>query len=221
MLRALARRDAAYEGVFVVAVRTTGIFCRPGCPARSPRPENVDFFPRASAALLAGYRPCRRCRPLEHSAAAPEWLRPLLERVDAEPSRRWRDRDLRALGLNPERVRRWFLRAHGMSFHGYSRSRRLGHALGRIQQGDPVTHAAFASGFDSLSGFGEAFGRAAGGPPTSRKDAPIVHLTRIATPFGQMVAGASDKALCLLEFADRRMLPTQMDRVAARLDWYR
>jgi AraC family transcriptional regulator of adaptative response/methylated-DNA-[protein]-cysteine methyltransferase len=218
MLRALARRDAGYGGVFVVAVRTTGIFCRPGCPARTPRPENVEFFASPSAALLAGYRPCRRCHPLEPPGAAPAWLRPLLDRVDAEPRRRWRDRDLRALGFNPERVRRWFQRAHGMSFHGYSRSRRLGEALGRIQQGEAVTRAAFASGFDSLSGFGEAFGKLAEGTPTARRDAPIVRLTRIHTPFGPMVAGATDGALCLLEFADRRMLPTQLDRVARRLD---
>src|SRR5687767_3356042 len=165
MLRALTRRDAAYEGVFVIAVRTTGVFCRPACPARTPRPENVDFFSSARAALLAGYRPCRRCRPLEPAGGAPDWLRPLLSRVDANPERRWRDGDLRALGMSPERVRRWFQRTHGMSFHGYSRSRRLAHALGRIQQGDPVTAAAFDSGFDSLSGFAEAFGKLAGASP--------------------------------------------------------
>jgi AraC family transcriptional regulator of adaptative response/methylated-DNA-[protein]-cysteine methyltransferase len=191
MLRALGRRDGAYEGVFVIAVRTTGIFCRPGCPAR--------------------------CRPLEPSGGAPAWLRPLLEQVDAQPERRWRDGDLRALGLSPERVRRWFQRTHGMSFHGYSRSRRLGQALGRIQQGDPVTRVALDSGFDSLSGFGEAFGKLAGGSPTVRKDAPLVRLTRIATPLGPMVAGATADALCLLEFADRRMLPTQLDRVGRAL----
>jgi AraC family transcriptional regulator of adaptative response/methylated-DNA-[protein]-cysteine methyltransferase len=217
MLRALARRDDAYEGVFVVAVRTTGIFCRPGCRARTPKPGNVEFFPEARAALLAGYRPCRRCRPLEPPDRAPDWLRPLLERVDTEPARRWRDGDLRALGLSPERVRRWFQRTHGMSFHGYSRSRRLGHALGRIQQGDAITRAALDHGFDSLSGFGEAFGKLAGGSPTERRDAPLVRLTRIATPLGPIVAGATDDALCLLEFADRRMLPTQLERVSRSL----
>lgn len=213
MLRALGRRDAAYEGVFVIAVRTTGIFCRPGCPARMPKPENVDFHPSARAALLAGYRPCRRCRPLEPAGDAPAWLRPLLDRVDAEPEQRWKDGDLTGLGLSPARVRRWFRRTHGMSFHGYSRSRRLGGALGRIQEGEPVTRAALGSGFDSLSGFGEAFARLAGASPTARRDAPLVLLTRIATPVGPMVAGATDDAVCLLEFADRRMLPTQLERI--------
>src|SRR5687768_5641311 len=192
MLRALGRRDAAYEGVFVTAVRTTGIFCRPGCPARMPRPENVDFFASPRAALLAGYRPCRRCRPLEPAGHAPAWLRPLLDRVDAEPERRWKDGDLTALGLSPARVRRWFQQTHGMSFHGYSRSRRLGQALGRIQEGEPVTRAALGSGFDSLSGFGEAFARLTGASPSEKKDAPLVRLTRIATPVGPMVAGATD-----------------------------
>ncbi len=137
--------------------------------------------------------------------------------MDTEPARRWRDGDLVALGLSPARVRRWFQHTHGMSFHGYSRSRRLGEALGRIQEGDPVTRAALDSGFDSLSGFGEAFERLAGGSPSARKGAPLVRLTRIATPLGPMVAGETDAGLCLLEFADRRMLPTQLERVRRTL----
>jgi hypothetical protein len=65
MMNAFLNRDAGYDGVFVTAVATTGIFCRPSCTARKPRPENVDFFPAARDALMAGYRPCLRCRPLE------------------------------------------------------------------------------------------------------------------------------------------------------------
>src|SRR5690606_32098903 len=85
MLAAFERRDAGYEGVFVTAVRTTGVFCRPTCPARRPRPENVEFFTSAREALTAGYRPCLRCRPLEAAGAVPEWLRPLLAEVEASP----------------------------------------------------------------------------------------------------------------------------------------
>jgi len=64
MERAYLERDASYNGVFFVAVRTTAIFCRPTCPARKPHPKNVEYFPTARAALSAGYRPCKRCRPL-------------------------------------------------------------------------------------------------------------------------------------------------------------
>ena len=64
MERAYLRRDASYNGLFFLGVRTTGIFCRPTCPARKPLPKNVEYFPTARAALVAGYRPCKRCRPL-------------------------------------------------------------------------------------------------------------------------------------------------------------
>lgn len=214
MLRAFTRRDPAYEGVFLTAVRTTGIFCRPTCPARRPRPDNVEFFATSAEALLAGYRPCRRCRPMEPVGETPRWLAGLLREVDRDPARRWRDPDLRALGLDPSRVRRWFKAHHGMTFHAYSRARRLGTALGRIRRGDAVTPSAFDAGYDSLSGFNEAFRKLAGSSPTAAASrGETVSVTRIPTPLGPMVAAATEKALCLLEFADRRMLPTQLGRL--------
>src|SRR5262245_38916667 len=78
MHRAVLERDKSFDGVFVTAVRTTGIFCRASCPARRPSPENVEFFAAPREALLAGYRACLRCRPLEAPGETPAWLRPLL-----------------------------------------------------------------------------------------------------------------------------------------------
>ena len=78
MLQAFLSRDASFDGIFVTAVHTTGIFCRPTCTAKKPRPENVTFFGSSNEALLSGYRPCKRCRPLEVSGEPPEWLQPLL-----------------------------------------------------------------------------------------------------------------------------------------------
>lgn len=217
MIRAFLRRDTSYEGIFITGVRTTGIFCRPACTARKPAKKNVQFFATPRDALLAGFRPCKRCRPLEPEGTTPHWVQGLLREVDREPSRRWRDEDLRAIGLSPSRVRRWFRQHHGMTFHAYSRARRLGTALGQIQQGETVTRAAFESGYDSLSGFNDAFRRLVGDPPTRRKGAPLMQVTRIPTPLGPMVAGASDEALFLLEFADRRMLPRQLRTLHRRL----
>ena len=84
MERAYLRSDASYDGVFYLGVRTTGIFCRPSCPARKPKPENVEFFGIAKDAVFAGYRPCLRCRPLEDSQA-PSWVAPLMERIERQP----------------------------------------------------------------------------------------------------------------------------------------
>jgi AraC family transcriptional regulator of adaptative response/methylated-DNA-[protein]-cysteine methyltransferase len=217
MVAAYMERDTSYDGVFFTAVRTTGIFCRPTCPAKKPRPDHVEFYPSAREALLAGYRPCLRCRPMEPPGTPPDWLAALLREVESDPSRRWRDRDLRAIRLEPGRVRRWFIAHHGMTFQAYSRARRLTKALGQIQNGTEVTEAAFASGYDSLSGFNEAFRHLLGQSPTRTKDAPLVSIARVPSDLGPMVVGADDRALLLFEFADRRMLETQVKVLRRRL----
>ena len=84
MVAAMLACDAAYEGVFITAVRTTGIYCRPTCTARKPLPRNVDFYPTCAEAAAAGFRPCLRCRPLEAVDAPPAWIAPLLEAVERE-----------------------------------------------------------------------------------------------------------------------------------------
>ncbi|HYO47649.1 MAG TPA: methylated-DNA--[protein]-cysteine S-methyltransferase [Gemmatimonadota bacterium] len=215
MWDAFERRDPSYDGIFVTAVATTGIFCRPTCPARKPARENVEFFAVAREALTAGYRPCKRCRPMENGEA-PEWIAGLLDAVEADPSRRWKDEDLRKLGLEPERVRRWFQRHHGMTFHAYHRARRLGRAIGRLKDGAGPASAAFENGYESLSGFHEAFRRQTGTTPGRAGEEEPIFLRRLTTPLGPMIAGADEDALFLLEFADRRMLETQIERVRAR-----
>jgi AraC family transcriptional regulator, regulatory protein of adaptative response / methylated-DNA-[protein]-cysteine methyltransferase len=218
MLEAFFGRDPAFDGVFVTGVRTTGIFCRTTCSARKPLPKNISFFHSARDALLAGYRPCRRCRPLEMEGTPPAWLRPLLDELEGDPGRRWTDHDIRGRGLSPERVRRWFKKHHDMTFQAYSRARRLGAALGQVHDGDSVSRAAFQSGYDSLSGFQEAFRRYFGDAPTRLDGATVVDVTRIMTPLGPMLAGCTPEALCLLEFVERRMLPNQIKRIGSRLD---
>ena len=83
MYRALVERDASFEGLFYACVRTTGIFCRPTCPARKPLPKNVEYFGTPRAALIAGYRPCKRCRPLELDEQ-PAWASALLAEVERD-----------------------------------------------------------------------------------------------------------------------------------------
>ncbi len=217
MYRALLLKDASYEGVFIVGVRSTGVFCRPSCTARKPKRENVEFFPAAREALAAGYRPCKRCRPLEPAGEAPDWLRNLLAEVDKDPSRRWRDQDLRDRGLDPGRVRRWFTREHDMTFHAYLRSRRLGLALGRIKQGDDLAGTAFGHGYESDSGFREAFEKYFGATPGRSRERGLMHVTRLSSPLGPLVAGATDVGICLLEFTDRRMLEKQLSVLDRRL----
>jgi AraC family transcriptional regulator of adaptative response/methylated-DNA-[protein]-cysteine methyltransferase len=141
----------------------------------------------------------------------------LLDAVEADPTRRWNDEEVRRRGVSPERLRRWFKSNHGMTFQAYHRARRLGLALGAMKGGDSVGRAAVDAGFDSLSGFQEAFQQYFGTSPRSLDEAVLIKATRVATPLGPMLVGSTDEALVLLEFVDRRQLAAQIDRVARRL----
>jgi AraC family transcriptional regulator of adaptative response/methylated-DNA-[protein]-cysteine methyltransferase len=216
MERAFFARDASYDGLFYTGVRTTGIFCRPSCSARKPLRRNIEFFPSVDRAVFAGYRPCQRCRPLETDGRPPEWVERLLALVDADPERRIRSADLRAMGLTPERVRRHFQRSYGMTFDAYCRARRLGGALEQLREGADLDSAAYDAGYESLSGFREAFSRHFGTPPGRGRQGELIRVAWLRTPMGPMVAGATDEGLCLLEFTDRRMLERQLSILGKR-----
>jgi AraC family transcriptional regulator of adaptative response/methylated-DNA-[protein]-cysteine methyltransferase len=222
MERAYLGSDASYDGLFYLAVKTTGVFCRPSCHARKPKPENVEFFAGPNEALFAGYRPCLKCRPLSGDEA-PGWVSRLLDRVERTPQDRIREGDLRAMGLEPARVRRYFEAKYGLSFQAYCRARRLARAFERLKHGAAIDDAVFESGYDSHSGFREAFGRVFGEAPgraTGRSRgtgaAEPIRLAWIDTPIGPMVGGAADSGLCLLEFTDRRMIEGQLQTLRRR-----
>ncbi len=211
MEQAYLGRDATYNGLFFVGVRTTGIFCRPSCPAR-PLPENVEYFPSAAEALFAGYRPCKRCRPMA-TDDQPEWATALLAEVENNPSVRITESDLQARGIDPATVRRHFLRQYGMTFQAYTRARRLSSAFTSIRQGSALDDTIFSSGYESHSGFREAFAKVFGCPPGDSRNRSSVFVAWFPSPLGPLVAGATDEGVCLLEFSDRRMLEAQFKTV--------
>ena len=215
MERAYLNRDATYDGLFFVGVRTTGIFCRPTCPARSPLPKNVEYYPTVAAALFAGYRPCKRCRPMA-AINQPEWAAALLAEIEANPAKRITESDLRQRGFDPATARRHFLRHYGMTFQAYARARRLSSAFTDIRNGDTLDGAAYTNGYESLSGFREAFGQTFGFAPGNSHDRRAVFLSWFSSPLGPLIAGATDDGICLLEFTDRRMLEAQFQTVRAR-----
>jgi AraC family transcriptional regulator of adaptative response/methylated-DNA-[protein]-cysteine methyltransferase len=217
MQRAYLARDASYDGVFFLAVRTTGIFCRPSCPARKPRPQNVEYYPTAGAALHAGYRPCRRCRPLETDGRPPGWVRKVLAAIDQSPEQRLRDEDLHTLGVDPARVRRYFKQHYGMTFQAYHRAQRLGGALHAVQKGSDLMMTAYEHGFQSSSGFRTAFERAFGGPPGRRRDATCAVAGLLESPLGPLLAATTARAVCYLSFADERDMQSLAGYMQRRL----
>jgi len=208
MIRAYQASDPSYDGIFFLGVRTTGIFCRPSCRARKPYPHNVEFFASAQEAIFAGYRPCKRCHPLD-LGALPSWASDLLREVETDPALRLKDEDLRARGLDPASVRRFFLKRYGQTFHAYARARRLGSAFAALQRGAPLDDAALGYGYESHSGFREAFARLFGQAPGQSRSADCIVVAWLDTPLGPMVAGATRAGLCLLDFTDRAVLEAQ------------
>lgn len=218
MYNAILEKDASFEGLFYTAVKTTGIFCRPTCRARKPKRENVEFFKSSKVALAHGYRPCKICKPLEKPGQTPEYIGSILNEIAADPSQKIKDQDLRDRGIEPNTIRRWFLKHHGMTFHTYQRMIRINTAFKKIQKGKSVSSAAFDSGYESLSGFNDSFKSVFGTSPTDSKMKQVVDVTRIETPLGPMIACANKKGLCLLEFTDRKMLESEFKDIAKRLN---
>jgi len=204
--------------VFYVAVKTTGIFCRPSSPSR-PNLENVEFFLSVKECFFAGYRPCKRCHPLEANGAPPPCVQQLISRVEAAPDVHLKAADLRDLGVTPERARRWFQEHYGMSFAAWCRGNRLAGAFMRIRQGATLDDATFDSGFQSHSGFRDAFSRLFGeAPGQSRNGGECVMITMLESPLGPLLAGATDRGINFLEYTERRMLEHNLKLLRRRFD---
>jgi AraC family transcriptional regulator of adaptative response/methylated-DNA-[protein]-cysteine methyltransferase len=212
MDRAIRERDTSFDGVFFTAVRTTGIFCRPSCPAKTPLPRNRRYFGSAREAALAGYRPCKRCRPLDTSGRPPIWVDRLLAEVERNPSARFTDAQLRKLGIEPARARRYFVKHYAMTFQTYCRERRMGNALLEIGKGADLDQVVLANGYESPSGFREAFRKTFGQPPGRSRGTDCVVIDWMESPLGPLVMAAKAEGVCLLDF-----LPYQMEAHLARL----
>lgn len=212
--QALLDKNIHYEGVFFVGVQTTGVFCRPTCPARKPKFENCEFYKTAEEALLASFRPCMRCRPLSHPNQVSDLVRTLVDAVEADPSRRWKDSDFEELSVDASTARRQFKRRFGMTFVEYARARRMGLAFKQIRAGDAVIEAQLNTGYESSSGFRDAFSKIMGAAPTKFEGQhTILKASWIDTRLGPMIAIADEAGIYLLEFVDRRGLEREVERL--------
>ena len=215
---ALGQSGGTFEGIFITAVKTTGIFCRPSCRARKPKAENVIFYNTAQEALQNGYRPCKICRPMEKQDETPDYIKNIIKELHDNPFLRIKDWNLMQRGIEPSKIRRWFNKYHNLTFHTYQRMLRINSAYNSIKNGETVTNSAFNSGYDSLSGFNEGFRSIFGEQPANTENITVLNIVRFTTPIGPMFACASTKGICLLEFTDRRMLETEFKDLRKRLN---
>ena len=211
--QALIDKDTDYEGIFFVGVKTTGIFCRPTCPARKPKFEHCEFFENAKQALIASFRPCKRCQPLSNPNQVSKLVQRLVRAVEENPEKRWKEKDFKELCLDESTARRQFKKRFGMTFVEYARSRRMGLAMKQIRNGDAVIEAQLSAGYESGSGFRDAFTRIMGTPPSKIEQNGILKAVWIDTMLGPMIAIGDEQALYLLEFADRRGLEREVERL--------
>lgn len=201
----LSQRDKAYADSFFVGITSTGIFCRPGCPARTPKFENCRFFEDAKRALLAGYRACKRCHPARHSGEASAIIKLLIAEIETQPEKRWHENDLKTMGLDPSTVRRQFKKRFGLTFTQYARERRLGLAAKDIMRGESVINAQLTAGYESASAFRRAFAKTFGAAPAKSKgQSNPLCIDWISTPQGPMLAVCDDAYLYMLEFTVRK-----------------
>lgn len=216
MQRAFARKDPSFDGTFFVAVKTTSIFCRPVCRAKPPRLQNVEFFPTAQDALYHGYRPCKLCRPLDGGARPPELVQRLMKLVEQDPTRRLTERDLRELKIDPTTARRQFRAYCRTTFAAYQRSRRMGLALRDVRNGASVIGAQTSAGFESSSGFRDAFAKMFGTTASNALDVNVLTAKWLTSPLGPMLAIVNDDGIALFDFIDRKGLERAIERLRTR-----
>ncbi|KAA3617558.1 MAG: methylated-DNA--[protein]-cysteine S-methyltransferase [Calditrichaeota bacterium] len=215
---AIGNKESLYEGLFITAVKTTGIFCRPSCRAKKPKAENVVFYDTSQQAIQNGYRPCKICKPMALEGESPDFIKEIMSELQENPNLKIKDSDLQKRGISPSRLRRWFKEHHNMTFQSYQRMLRLSKAFNQIKNGESVTETAFESGYQSLSGFNEEFKNIFEKSPSNSKDKKVINIVRFSTKLGMMFACATEDKLYLLEFSDRKMLEQEFQDLSKTMD---
>jgi AraC family transcriptional regulator of adaptative response/methylated-DNA-[protein]-cysteine methyltransferase len=204
---AVVARDVASDGQFVTAVETTGIYCRPSCPAKRPNRANVRFYDTAEAAERAGFRPCKRCKPTEpsladqHAEKVSEACR-LIETADAPPKL---DDLAEAVGLSPYHFHRIFKAVLGVTPKAYATAHRHARVRRELGRSATVTQAIYDAGFNSNGRFYAASSEMLGMTPSQFRAGGVAADIKFAigaSSLGLVLIAASDKGVCAIFFGD-------------------
>ena len=222
MWQAVCARDSGADGRFFYGVASTGIFCRPVCPSRRPRRENVSFFNLPEQAIAAGFRPCKRCRPLEAPTADPNLERVravcqyIEDRLDGEldgpPTL---DEIAERVGGHPHHLQRTFKRLLGVSPAQYADARRLQRLKSLLKEGDDVTGALYDAGYGAASRLYERSNQQLGmTPATYAKGGQGARIGYALTdsPLGRLMVAATERGVCYLSFGEDADLVAELAR---------
>ena len=205
---AVLARDSKEDGRFFYAVRTTGVYCRPSCPSRRPRRDNVRFFASSEEAERAGFRPCLRCRPLavhpgDARATSVEQICRYIEERLEEPVRLG---ELgRRFGMSPFHLQRTFKSVLGISPREYAETCRMRSLKNGLQSGRNVTEAMHEAGYGSTSRLYEKTGGQLGMTPSLYRlgaNKLTIRYATVGSPLGRMLVAATDKGICSIAFGD-------------------
>jgi AraC family transcriptional regulator of adaptative response/methylated-DNA-[protein]-cysteine methyltransferase len=206
--RAALARDAAADGLFVYAVRTTGIYCRASCAARKPRRDQVIFFPRPGDAERAGFRPCRRCRPRESGGDETrlDAVRRACRHIDEHREEPISLREIgEHVGMNAHRIQRTFRRALGITPRQYADAKRLEGLKERLREGETVTRALYDAGYGSSSRLYERAPDHLGMTPATYRrggQGKRIHYAIADSPLGRLLVAATDRGVCAVYLGD-------------------
>lgn len=208
--QAVIERDKRFDGEFVFAVRSTGIFCRPTCPARRPRRENVVFYTVPAEAEGAGFRPCLRCRPVgnvrneQHEALAQQICRAIEAKLDEEETTTLEELGAE-LNVSPYHLQRVFKKITGITPRRYAEMKRLEKLKTGLKTDDNVTQAMYGAGYGSSSRLYESAPRNLGMTPATYKlggrDVRISYSI-VECPLGYLLVGATEKGICAVRLGD-------------------
>jgi AraC family transcriptional regulator of adaptative response/methylated-DNA-[protein]-cysteine methyltransferase len=205
---AVAARDRAMDGVFFYAVLTTGVYCRPSCPSKRPRRENVVFFRAREAAERAGFRPCKRCRPNAAGYGDPnaQLVEKVCRYIDTHPDEPVTLETLgRALGISPFYLQRIFKAHTGITPRAYADSRRLNSFKAGLREGHSVTRSMYDAGYGSSSRLYERATAQLGMTPAryqKQGSGVTIHYTMAHTSIGKMLLAATEHGICTIRFGD-------------------
>lgn len=205
---AVISRDASRDGSFVFAVRSTGIYCRPSCPARRPRRENVRFFQLPEAAEQAGFRACRRCHPRRARGSNPhiELVRRVCHLIDEHNEELPTLQTLSAeTEVSPHHLQRTFKEVMGITPRQYAESRRLTEFKSKVRTGASVTEAMYDAGYGSSRGLYEKSSAHLGMTPATYgrggKGMRIIY-TIASCSLGRLLVAATERGICSVALGD-------------------
>ncbi len=198
--RAVLARDYSRDGAFVFGVRSTGVYCKPSCPAKHPHIEHVLFFSGPSEAELAGFRACKRCRPRDQTSFHAELVQRVCAYVNENLDEKHTLESLsRRAGLSPFYFQRVFKKTLGISPRQYVEARRLDRVKLSLNRGETVTNALYEAGFTSKGRLYEKGVSPLGvNPGTFRRggEGLSIQFTIVDSPIGRLLLGATGKGIC-------------------------